>query len=75
MKTIFRIVKRDVSHRLKDNPYVLLYKIEQKFRIFGIPAYWGTPTFAPPHLFHDIDDAVERINKKCKNASKYLKLK
>lgn len=77
MKKIFRIVKRDVTESVsfqKDAKW-LYYKVEQKFRIFGIPAYWGSPSFAPPHLFHDIDDAVERINRKCDNARIYYKIK
>ena len=57
----YRIVKMDVLDMLKDNPIVFRYKIEERYSFMGIFHFWGTPEFAPPHMFHDKDEAIECI--------------
>lgn len=57
----YRIVKMDVPDTLKDNPFVFRYKIEERYNFMGIFHFWGTPEFTPPHMFHDIDEAIDYI--------------
>lgn len=64
----FRIVKND-WHIVCPHP--LLYKIEQRYTIFFFIHWWGTPSFAPPHLFENDCDAMRCIKRYCPNAIVY----
>lgn len=72
MAKIFRIKRLDVAKVNKDNPNVLNAQIEQKYSfLFGIFHFWSSPSFAPPHLFHDEQEASHYIRSKYPNAVIY----
>ena len=72
MAKVFRITRLDISEANKNNPYILNARIEQRYNIlFGLFHYWSSPSFAPPHLFHDDQDAVRYIKSKYPNAIVY----
>ena len=58
----FRIVKED---RVTG---VLPYKIQERYTILFFIHWWGTPTFAPPHLHLTYEDAYDYIKKQCPKA-------
>lgn len=37
------------------------WKIEERYTLFFFLHWWNTPTFAPPHLFEKLDDAINKI--------------
>ena len=72
MTKMFRIKRIDIAEANKNNPYVLNAKIEQRYNIlFGLLHYWNTPSFAPPHLFHDDQEALRYIKSKFPDAVVY----
>ena len=72
MAKIFRIKRLDISETNMYNPNVLKAQIEQRYSfLFGLFHFWSSPSFAPPHLFHDDQDAVRYIKSKYPNAIVY----
>lgn len=62
MTKVFRIKMIEVPEANRYNPYVLRARIEQRYNIlFGLFHYWSSPSFAPPHLFHDGEEAARYI--------------
>lgn len=57
----FRIVKIEYAKGHEDNPNVFKYKIEQRFGL--IFHFWGSPEFAPPHLFVTAQAAYDYVKK------------
>ena len=58
----FRIIKED---RVTG---ILPYRIQERYTIFFFIHWWGTPTFAPPHLFDNYTDAYKYIRTQRPNA-------
>ena len=65
----------DVSDINRDNPNVLRYKLEQRFTILPFVHFWGSPFFAPPHLFTTEDDAYNYLSEMAKKHSFLFELK
>ena len=59
MEKVFRIIKNDWSCPEAFHP--LWFRIEQRYTLFFFFHWWGTPTFAPPHNFEHIYDALKHI--------------
>lgn len=57
MKKVFRISEMPISKTNEGNPNILRYKLEQRFGL--IFHFWGSPSFAPPHLFARVEDALK----------------
>ena len=59
------------------NPYVKKafhhpwYRIEQRYTLLFFIHWWGTPSFAPPHLFENDCDTMRHIKKHYPNAIVY----
>ena len=49
MKKVFRISEIECAKQHINNPRIAHYKLEQRFGL--IFHFWGSPSFAPPHLF------------------------
>ena len=49
----WRIVKTDSR--------ILPWKIEERYTLFFFLHWWNTPSFAPPHRFEKMGDAVNKI--------------
>lgn len=67
---VFRIVKI-VGRANKNSPYVIRYKIEQRFTFLSFIHWWGSPKFAPPHLFVTANKAFTHIICKVPDAVVY----
>lgn len=51
MRKKFRIVRNDVACPEAFHPY--WYRIEERYTLLFFFHWWGTPSFAPPHLFEN----------------------
>ena len=72
MAKVFRIQRIEVSEANRYNPYIFKARIEQRYNIlFGLFHYWNSPSFAPPHLFHDDEEATRYIRNKYPRAIIY----
>jgi hypothetical protein len=47
---------------------ILPYHIQERYTIFFFIHWWGTPTFAPPHLHQTYKEAYNYIKKQYPNA-------
>ena len=61
-KKHFRIVKEE---RVTG---ILPYRIQERYTILFFLHWWGTPTFAPPHLHQTYVQAFYYIKDQCPNA-------
>ena len=61
-KKHFKIIKED---RVTG---ILQYHIQQRYTIFFFIHWWGTPTFAPPHLHQTYIEAYNYIKEQCPNS-------
>lgn len=61
-KKYFKIIKEE---RVTG---ILPYHIQQRHTIFFFIHWYGTPTFAPPHLHPTYKDAYNYIKEQCPNA-------
>lgn len=61
MKKTFRIVRNKLSEEAEKSFHPYRYRIEVRHTIFFFVHWWSTPTFAPPHLFEKLDDAINKI--------------
>ena len=61
-KKCFKIIKEE---RVTG---VLPYHIQERYTIFFFIHWWGTPTFAPPHLHQTYMEAYNYIKEQCPNA-------
>lgn len=72
MTKVFRIKRIETAEVNKNNPHILDAIIEQRYNIlFGLFHYWSSPSFAPPHLFHDEQEAFRYIKSKFPDALVY----
>ena len=62
LKKKFRIVKLDTEYHISD------YKIEERYTLFFFIHWWGTPSFAPPHLHETYEKAYQYLKEQRKNA-------
>ncbi len=47
---------------------ILPYHIQERYTVFFFIHWWGTPTFAPPHLHQTYMEAYNYIKEQCPNA-------
>jgi len=71
MRKVFRIIKNDLSKEGSMAFYPLLYRIEQRHTVLFFIHWWGTPSFAPPHLFTNDCDAIKHIKEHYPNVIVY----
>lgn len=57
MRKVFRISEMECAKQHRNILNVLHYKLEQRFGL--IFHFWGSPSFAPPHLFCTAEEALE----------------
>jgi hypothetical protein len=71
MRKVFRIIKNELSEEGTKAFHPLWYRIEQRHTVLFFIRWWGTPSFAPPHLFENDCDAMKHIKKHYPNAIVY----
>lgn len=69
MRKKFRIVRNDVVCPEAFHPY--WYRIEERYTLLFFFHWWGTPSFAPPHLFENDCAAMKHIKEYHPNAIVY----
>lgn len=48
----------------------LPWKIEERYTLMFFLHWWNTPTFAPPHRFEKMDDAMNKVIEEVGNDAK-----
>lgn len=71
MRKVFRITKNELSEEGAKAFHPLWYRIEQRHTLLFFIHWWGTPSFAPPHLFENDCDAMKHIKVRYPNAIVY----
>ena len=71
MRKVFRIIKNELSEEGVKAFHPLWYRIEQRRTILFFLHWWGTPSFAPPHMFENDCDAMHCIKRHYQNAIVY----
>lgn len=71
MRKVFRITKNELSEAGKQAFHPFWYRIEQRYTLLLFFHWWGTPTFAPPHNFENVYDALKYIEEHYPNAIVY----
>lgn len=68
LKKKFRIIKNELSEEGAKAYHPLWYKIEERYTLFFFIHWWGTPSFAPPHLHETYEKAYQYLKEQRKNA-------
>lgn len=71
MRKVFRIIKNELSKEGAKAFHPLWYRIEQRHTLLFFIHWWGTPSFAPPHLFENDCAAMNHIKEHYPNAIVY----
>ena len=69
MKKVFRISKIAISKANEGNPNIFRYRLEQRFGL--LIHFWGSPSFAPPHLFTNYGGAYKCAKEHCPDCDIY----
>lgn len=69
MRKVFRVSRMSISKANEGNLFILRYKLEQRYGL--ILHFWGSPSFAPPHLFRTSEEALKCAKKHYPNCVVY----